>query len=141
MDGEQVPRPEKMLRLGLERGWLELCLIGGCPYSAAPGLPFPPPGESEARTEDSVLGYDLLSTWKGYLQGHQVWIRPERRGQGLLRGYFSAILQEACRRGLNGFFFWSTLPFWVEAAPRMGFEQRAKVPLPHGELRAYFKEV
>lgn len=89
-----------------------------------------------------ILAYDVVSTVGRWLMGYQVWVRPELRGWGLLAVYFDAALALAAARGLAGFLFVSTLPWWRKKAPGLGFRVAWTLAQNSGpEAVAYFREV
>lgn len=50
---------------------------------------------------------------RGWLCGHLLYLKPEHRGQGLIRrAYFPAVIELARGLGATGFRFLSTLPAW-----------------------------
>jgi GNAT superfamily N-acetyltransferase len=59
-----------------------------------------------------ILGFDVISVHRSYLQGHLLYLLPEHRGQGVVPAYFDAVTRHAGRLGLDGFFFASTLDRW-----------------------------
>lgn len=120
VDGKRV-QIGQLVRQGLGSGTLELLLAEDA--------------------EDAVV-YDVVSTTPAnWLQGHQVWVRPELRGRGLLAAYFDAALRLVAERGLAGFFFVSTLPWWREKAPRLGFRVGWTLEQDRGpRVVAYFRE-
>jgi GNAT superfamily N-acetyltransferase len=66
----------------------------------------------------TIAGFDLVSVFEDFLQGHIMYLRPEFRGRGLVPAYFDAALALCRRQGLRGMFFLSTLPRWRNAAYR-----------------------
>jgi GNAT superfamily N-acetyltransferase len=68
-----------------------------------------------------TLGYDIASTSQGWLEGHQIYLCPEFRGQGFAQLYFKAALALAESMGLKGFRFAAPPGRWKKTAEKMGF--------------------
>jgi len=79
-----------------------------------------------------ISGY----TWGGICEVMQLWVRSDRRGEGLGAGLMAAAIAEARARGCR-FVFLSTHSFQAEAFYlSLGFERVASVadkPLGHAE--------
>lgn len=92
-------------------------------------------------TIPQIVGFDVVSVHRNWLQGHQVYLKPTHRGKGLLAAYFDAALALASSRGLDGMFFWSTLDRWLQKPPK-GFKMKGQLKQSNGVMvRSFWREV
>ena len=73
--------------------------------------------------DDEDVGYDIVSFTPEFVLGHQTWIRPEKRGQGLWRKYLAEVRELGKSLGCRQFRFTSTLEEWNNRAPKLGLRR------------------
>lgn len=92
-------------------------------------------------TIPQIVGFDVVSVHRNWLQGHLLFLRPAWRGKGLVAAYFNAALALARSRGLDGMFFWSTLERWLQKPPE-GFTMKGSFKQSNGVVvRSFWREV
>lgn len=84
-----------------------------------------------------VIGFDAISRWGGMLQGHLLYLKPQYRGQGFCRLYFSAMLDFCREGGFEGFRFLSTLPHWSGVTIRNSMFERRLHLIQKGGVPVY----